>query len=100
AGAKDAPAIVITAGTGSLVYGRKASGGGGRAGGWGPMIGEEGSGSWSGREALAAVMRASDGRGPATALTAEILELLKVDDESRLPRIVYDRDVPRMPAAA
>ena len=33
------------------------------------MIGDEGSGYWIGREALAAVMRASDGRGPATRLT-------------------------------
>jgi N-acetylglucosamine kinase-like BadF-type ATPase len=100
AGAKDAPAIVITAGTGSIVYGRNASGEAARAGGWGHMIGDEGSGYWIGREALAAVMRASDGRGPATALTAEILEHLKVDDESRLPRIVYDREVPRMTVAA
>ena len=29
------------------------------------MIGDEGSGYWIGRESLAAVMRAADGRGPA-----------------------------------
>src|SRR6185436_5599428 len=92
AGAKDAPAIVIISGTGSIVYGRNAAGEAARAGGWGHMIGDEGSGYWIGREALSAVMRAYDGRGPATRLTAAILAHLNLNDESRLPRIVYDRE--------
>jgi N-acetylglucosamine kinase-like BadF-type ATPase len=100
AGARDAPGIVIIAGTGSIAYGRNAAGDAARAGGRGHMIGDEGSGYWIGREALAAVMRASDGRGPATALTREILTHFNVDDESRLPRIVYDREMPRMRVAA
>jgi len=99
AGSGDAPGIVIIAGTGSIAYGRNASGDAARAGGWGHMIGDEGSGYWIGREALSAVMRASDGRGPATGLTREILTHFDVDDESRLPRIVYDREVPRMSVA-
>jgi len=49
---------------------------------------------------LSAVMRAYDGRGPATRLTAAILAHLNLNDESRLPRIVYDREVPRMTVAA
>jgi N-acetylglucosamine kinase-like BadF-type ATPase len=100
AGARDAPGIVIVAGTGSIVYGRNATGEAARAGGWGHIIGDEGSGYWIGREALAAVMRAADGRGPATGLTAEILAHFDVADVSRLPRIVYDRDIPRMSVAA
>jgi N-acetylglucosamine kinase-like BadF-type ATPase len=99
-GAQDDPAIVIIAGTGSIVYGRNAAGEAARAGGWGHMIGDEGSGYWIGREALAAVMRGSDGRGPATALTAEILAYFNVADVSRLPAIVYDREMPRMSVAA
>jgi len=100
AGAGDAPAIVIIAGTGSIVYGRNANGEAARAGGWGHMIGDEGSGYWIGREALSAVMRAGDGRGPHTLLTAQILEHFEVTDVSRLPRIVYDRAQPRMAVAA
>jgi N-acetylglucosamine kinase-like BadF-type ATPase len=100
AGARDAPAIVIISGTGSIVYGRNAVGEAARAGGWGHMIGDEGSGYWIGREALSAVMRAFDGRGPETHLTAAILEHLNLNDESRLPRIVYDRETPRMTVAA
>jgi len=100
AGAKDAPGIVIIAGTGSIVYGRNAGGQAARAGGWGHMIGDEGSGYWIGREAVAAVMRAADGRGPATRLSDDILAHFSVNDVSRLPRIVYDPEVPRMRVAA
>jgi N-acetylglucosamine kinase-like BadF-type ATPase len=100
AGARDEPGILINAGTGSIVYGRNADGEAARAGGWGHMIGDEGSGYWIGREALAAVMRGSDGRGPETALTAEILTYFGVADVSRLPGIVYDREAPRMSVAA
>ena len=100
AGAGDAPGIVIIAGTGSIVYGRNGGGEAARAGGWGHIIGDEGSGYWIGREALAAVMRAADGRGPATGLSAEVRSHFGVSDESRLPRIVYDRELPRMSVAA
>src|SRR5438094_8999039 len=100
AGARDAPGIVIIAGTGSIVYGRNADGEAARAGGWGHIIGDEGSGYWIGREALAAVMRAADGRGPATQLTSDVLAHFGIPDTSQLPRIVYDREVPRMSVAA
>src|SRR3954470_19415590 len=100
AGARDDPAIVLIAGTGSIAYGRNGSGEAARAGGWGHMIGDEGSGYWIGREALAAVMRGADGRGPITDLTGEILSRFEITDVSRLPRIVYDRAHPRMAVAA
>src|SRR5947207_9710988 len=100
AGARDAPGIVIIAGTGSIVYGCNAAGEAARAGGWGHMVGDEGSGYWIGREAVAAVMRGADGRGPATRLADEILAHFAVADVSRLPRIVYARDVPRVNVAA
>ena len=99
AGAGDAAGIVVIAGTGSIVYGRNAAGEAARAGGWGHMIGDEGSGYWIGREALASVMRAADGRGPSTELSGEILAHFGVSDVSRLPRIVYDREAPRVAVA-
>jgi len=65
----DARGAVIAAGTGvvTLGVGRDAVA---RVDGWGNLIGDAGSGYWIGREALDAVMRAFDGRGSATALTA------------------------------
>src|SRR5438552_11272946 len=100
AGAGDSPGIVVIAGTGSIVYGRNANFDAARAGGWGHIIGDEGSGYWIGREALAAIMRAADGRGPATKLTDDVLSHFGIADTSQLPRIVYDRELPRMSVAA
>ena len=55
------------------------------------MIGDEGSGYWIGREALPAVMRDADGRGPATRLSQQVLAHFDVADVSSLRHIVYDR---------
>ena len=45
-----------------------------RSGGWGYVLGDEGSGYWIGRAALRAVLREADHRGPATVLTPMLLE--------------------------
>jgi N-acetylglucosamine kinase-like BadF-type ATPase len=62
------PGVVVIAGTGSIAYGRTGDGRAARAGGWGPLFGDEGSGFSLGRDAVVAALRAADGRGPATAL--------------------------------
>lgn len=62
--------LVIIAGTGSICCGVNMQGQHECAGGWGPLAGDEGSGSWIARAALQAVARASDGRGPDTVLSA------------------------------
>src|SRR5687768_13904843 len=49
AGAPDRPGVVVIAGTGSIAYGRNSQGQAARAGGWGYMLGDEGSGYWIGR---------------------------------------------------
>lgn len=66
------PGVVLVGGTGSVAYGRNASGDTVRAGGWGYLAGDEGSAYWVGREALAVLARALDGRAEAT-LLAEFL---------------------------
>jgi len=67
------PGVVVMAGTGATAWGADAEGRRVRSDGWGPILGDEGSGYWIGREALRAVMRARDGRGEATALTEAVL---------------------------
>ena len=74
AGAPDQPGVVVIAGTGSIAYGRNDRNQAARAGGWGYMLGDEGSGYWIGRAALRAVLRESDRRGPATLLTGLLLK--------------------------
>jgi N-acetylglucosamine kinase-like BadF-type ATPase len=65
------PGILIIAGTGSNFVGRAADGTKYYAGGWGPALGDEGSGFWIGQEALRAGFWAKD-RGVATVLLDEI----------------------------
>lgn len=67
----DSRGAVIAAGTGSVTLAVGASEVV-RIDGWGYIMGDAGSGYWLGREALVAVMRAFDGRGPATALTGVV----------------------------
>ncbi len=65
--------LALICGTGSIVYGRSPAGQVARADGWGHLLGDEGSGYAIGLAALRAVMRAYDGRGPATSLSEAIL---------------------------
>jgi N-acetylglucosamine kinase-like BadF-type ATPase len=74
AGAGANPGVVVISGTGSIAYGVSNRGVAARAGGWGPTLGDEGSGYWIGRRALEAVARDVDGRGPRTQLTPRVLE--------------------------
>jgi N-acetylglucosamine kinase-like BadF-type ATPase len=91
AGVGDAPGVVIICGTGSIAYGRNTRNQAARAGGWGHILGDEGSGYWIGRQALRAVARAADGRGPATTLTARVLKHFAVTRPSDLVGEIYDR---------
>jgi glucosamine kinase len=77
--------VLLIAGTGSVAYARGEDGRVERCGGWGMVVGDEGS-AWSiGRGGLAAALRAADGRGPATRLLPRFLELLSLDDERGIP---------------
>jgi N-acetylglucosamine kinase len=80
--------VVVIAGTGSVAYGRSADGAEARAGGWGPIIGDEGSGYGIARAGLAAILRAHDGRGPATKMTESLKERYDMKPED-LPPYVY-----------
>jgi glucosamine kinase len=69
----DGPGILLIAGTGSIGWGRAPDGRTDRVGGWGWILGDEGSGYAIGLAALHAVVHADDGRGPETSLTADVL---------------------------
>jgi N-acetylglucosamine kinase len=65
--------VVTVAGTGSIAFGMNTHGERRRAGGWGYLLGDEGSGYAIGLAGLRAVCRADDGRGPHTALRELVL---------------------------
>jgi N-acetylglucosamine kinase-like BadF-type ATPase len=100
AGVGDAAGIVIVSGTGSIAYGRNDSGEASRAGGWGYVLGDEGSGYWIGRLALRAVVRHADGRGRVTSLTPHLLAHFDVQRAAELIHKVYHDELnPRAIAA-
>lgn len=81
--------IVIIAGTGSVAFGRNDQGTEARAGGWGPTLGDEGSGYWIARKGLSAIVRAHDGRGAATRMTDLLCNEYYMCRPEDLPRFVY-----------
>lgn len=91
AGADESPGVVVIAGTGSIAYGIGPAGTAARAGGWGEVYGDEGSAYWVGVRALAAVVRAADRRGPATALSGLVLRHAGADRIDDLVRHVHTR---------
>lgn len=89
AGAPGGPGVVIISGTGSICYGRNTNGEAARSGGWGYVLGDEGSGYWIGRAALRAVLRQADRRGPETALTPMLLAHFGVAQPQGLIHQIY-----------
>lgn len=83
------PGLVIIAGTGSVCCGVNARGRRTCAGGWGPVAGDEGSGSWIARRALQAVARATDGRGRKTSLVEAACEYFNVAAPDDLSTAIY-----------
>jgi glucosamine kinase len=79
------PGLIVTAGTGSIAYGRNSRGDTARAGGWGFAISDEGSAHWIGRAAITAAMRSHDS-GDITMLIGSILNNWHLDTRDELVR--------------
>lgn len=91
AGATDLqPGVVIIAGTGSIAYGVNRLREYARAGGWGPAMGDEGSGYYIGRRALEAVVSAYDHRSQPTSMTGPICRHFGVSSPPELPPVIYE----------
>lgn len=94
--------ILILAGTGSMAWARDAAGGSHRTGGWGDVIGDEGSGYWIGKRVLGAVAKAIDGRGEATGLVAGVFDRLGLRRDDQMNQLLgwaSGLDEPRMQIA-
>jgi len=89
------PGIVLLAGTGSVAFARDRDGILHRVGGWGYLIGDEGSGFAVARDGMNAALQDFDGRGPKTQLRTLLGKKFHLDriDEiiSRVYRQVPDR---------
>lgn len=75
----EGPGILLISGTGSIAWGRAQDGRQARVGGWGLLIGDEGSGYAVGMDALRRVARHADGRAPHTRLQGMVLAHLGLE---------------------
>jgi len=82
--------IALIAGTGSIAFGRDRAGRIVRAGGWGYLLDDGGSGHDIGKRALIACLRAKDGRGAETTLSGKILSALGLKTWEGLVHRTYE----------
>lgn len=94
------PGIGVISGTGSNVFGVGPDGRAWRAGGWGHVLGDEGSGYWLGVRSIAAVLRDRDESGPKTALSDAALDHFEVEDVDGLVSLVYGKPLSKSEIAA
>ncbi|WP_027965328.1 N-acetylglucosamine kinase [Halalkalibacillus halophilus] len=100
AGTLGEPGIVQIAGTGSITFGVNDDGKHIRVGGWGYLIGDEGSGFEVGRHALKAVFQGFDGKIEANVLTAKLLRHFEVSEVPELIPHIYQVESPRTTIAS
>lgn len=94
------PGMAVIAGTGSVCIGRNAAGQTVKVGGWGHLIGDEGSGYSLGRDAVMTVTREIDGYGVPTSMREAVKEYFDPDVRSEVVSYVYGGDKSRIAALA
>jgi len=99
AGTPEGWGVALISGTGSFAFGEDARGRSARAGGWGYLLGDEGSAYAIALAGLRAAAQAVDGRAPATLLLQAILEKLDLQRPEQLIPAVYQPE-PDRPAIA
>lgn len=94
--------IALICGTGSLAWGRCINDHRqyARSGGWGYLLGDEGSGFWIGQKLLQVACQAADGRSPETDLLKELLLHLNLETPSQLIGWCYQDSSSRQRIAA
>ena len=80
----EAAGILLIAGTGSIGLGRAGGGELERVGGWGALLGDEGSGYRIGLDGLQAAIRGAERRGPPTGLSDTLFRSLGLESVARV----------------
>lgn len=86
------PGVIVLSGTGSFSYGKDHYNKEIIMGGWGPLIGDEGSGYYVGRMALSAMTKSFEGRGGITLLLSKILDYWGLKQTQELRNYLYSKD--------
>jgi N-acetylglucosamine kinase-like BadF-type ATPase len=85
------PGVAAISGTGSNVFGVGEGGRSWRSGGWGHVLGDEGSGYWLGIESIRAALRDRDASGPRTGLGEAACRFFAVKNVEALASLVYSK---------
>lgn len=94
------PGIGAISGTGSNVFGVGPQGQPWRAGGWGHLLGDEGSGYWFGVQSIKAALRDRESSGPETALSGAVVEFFDAPSVEALAARVYSKPLAKSEIAA
>jgi glucosamine kinase len=94
------PGVAAISGTGSNVFGVGSDGRTWKAGGWGHLLGDEGSGYWLGIESIRAALRDRDGSGPPTALSDAVQAFFGQPSVEALAAHVYSKPLTKGDIAA
>jgi glucosamine kinase len=95
-----APGVGAIAGTGSNVLGVGSDSRAWRAGGWGQLLGDEGSGYWLATRSIAAALHDRDGTGPPTALGEAAVRFFGAQSIESLASLVYAKPLSKGELAA
>lgn len=95
AGTPEGWGIALICGTGSICYGRAPDGRTTRAGGWGYLLGDEGSGYDLGLRTLRLATQTADGRSDAPSILRAVLDHWSLSEPSQLIGYVYRPEVTR-----
>jgi N-acetylglucosamine kinase-like BadF-type ATPase len=94
------PGIGAISGTGSNVFGMGPAGRVWRAGGWGHLLGDEGSGYWLGIESIKAALHDREASGPDTALSAAACAFFGCGSVEEVAALVYSKPLTKGEIAA
>lgn len=81
--------ISVIMGTGSVVWGMDDGGHASRAGGWGYLLGDEGSGYWMVIQAVRHALRLMEDGADLDPMTVELLQACRVNDPAELIHLAY-----------
>jgi glucosamine kinase len=83
------PGLVCISGTGSIAFGRNERGELARAGGWGRLVSDEGSGNWIGQRAVSQCLRALD-TGRSSRLVTGVMQHWQIATREQLVKRCHD----------
>lgn len=92
ANTKGGPGIILISGTGSICYGSNQAGDVFRVGGFGYILGDEGSSYWVARRGLTAALHAHDTSGPPTRMLNDFCKALKIQEIEEVIDFVYQKN--------